>query len=77
MLAVELKIVKVHVHESLVASGKKNHIDPDKWKPLIMSFAQYYGLAQGRLLDSKLAEIPDEIYRPYDEMGKVSDPKAV
>lgn len=77
VLAVELKIVRVHVDESLVVPSKKNHIDPDKWSPLIMSFAQYYGLAPGRLVDSKLAEIPEEHYRPYDDMTKVLTPEAL
>jgi flavin reductase (DIM6/NTAB) family NADH-FMN oxidoreductase RutF len=71
VLAVELKIVRMHADESLVAPGKRNHIDPDKWKPLLMSFAQYYGLAPGRVLPSKLAEIPEEQYRPYEDMGKL------
>ncbi len=69
VLAIELKIVRVHAEESLLVPGKKNFIDPDKWKPLIMSFAQYYGLAPGRIVPSKLAEIPEEVYRPYEHMG--------
>lgn len=71
VLAVELKIVRVHAEESLLVTGKKNHIDPDKWKPLLMSFAQYYGLAPGRIFPSKLAEIPEEQYRPYEDMAKL------
>jgi flavin reductase (DIM6/NTAB) family NADH-FMN oxidoreductase RutF len=69
VLALELKIVRVHVDEEILVPGRKNRVDPDKWKPLIMSFAQYYGLADGRVLASKLAEIPEESYRPYEKMA--------
>lgn len=67
--AFELKIVRVHAKEELLLSGKLNHIDPDKWKPLIMSFARFYGLADGQILPSALAEIPEELYRPAEHMG--------
>ena len=71
VLAFELKIVRVHAEDSLLVPDKKNRIDPDKWRPLIMSFAQYYGLAPGKVLPSKLADIPEERYRPYEDMGKL------
>jgi hypothetical protein len=41
-----------------------NRIDPDKWRPLIMSFQQFYGLAPHQLHDSELAKIPESLYRP-------------
>lgn len=37
-------------------------IDPDAWRPLIMSFQHYYGLG-GRLHPSRLASIDEEWYR--------------
>jgi flavin reductase (DIM6/NTAB) family NADH-FMN oxidoreductase RutF len=67
--AFELKIVQVHVEESLILPGKINHVDSDKWKPLIMNFAHFYGLADGRIVPSTLAEIPEESYRPSERMG--------
>jgi flavin reductase (DIM6/NTAB) family NADH-FMN oxidoreductase RutF len=70
VLAFELKVVRVHADESLLVPGRKNRIDSDKWSPLIMSFAQYYGLAPGRVLQSKLAEIPEEQYRPAEAMSR-------
>jgi flavin reductase (DIM6/NTAB) family NADH-FMN oxidoreductase RutF len=66
--AFELRIVRVHVEEGLLLAGKKNHIDPDKWKPLIMSFARFYGLAGQQIRPSTLAEIPEEMYRPAEHM---------
>ena len=67
--AYELKIVRVHVAEELLRSDKPNHVDSDKWKPLIMSFSKFYGLAEGQILTSRLAEIPEELYRPAEHMG--------
>ena len=69
LTAFELKIVRVHAEESLILAGKPNHIDPDQWKPLIMSFSHFYGLADGRIMPSTLAEIPEEDYRPAKHMG--------
>jgi len=69
IMALELKIVRVHVEEELLLDGKENHINSDLWKPLIMSFANFYGLADGRVVSSKLAEIPEEQYRPAAHMG--------
>ena len=67
--AFELKILRVHVNEDLLLAGKANHVNPDKWKPIIMSFARFYGLADGQILASTLAEIPEERYRPAEHMG--------
>lgn len=64
----EVRIKRVHVHPSLVMQGDANRIDPDKWKPLIMSFQNYYGLADGKLRPSRLGEIPEAAYRPLAEI---------
>ena len=58
-----VRIVRVHVDEALVAEGYRNRIDPEKWRPLIMSFQQFYGLGS-RVHPSRLATIPEEAYRP-------------
>lgn len=52
----------VQIHRLLLA-GYENRIDPDAWRPLIMSFSQFYGLG-GRVHTSRLAEIPESAYRP-------------
>ena len=42
--AIEVYIVKLHVDESLlVTNGSRSHIDPEKWRPLIMSFCRFFG----------------------------------
>jgi hypothetical protein len=50
----------------LLVEGRPNHIDPDKWRPLIMSFQKFYGLAPGQLLESRLGQIPEKAYRSPD-----------
>jgi flavin reductase (DIM6/NTAB) family NADH-FMN oxidoreductase RutF len=62
-VAVEMRVVRVHVHQSLVVTGNPNRIDPEKWRPLITSFRQYFGLGSA-LLPSKFSEFPEEIFAP-------------
>ena len=69
VLALEVRIVRAHIDESILASGRPNHIDPDKWRPLIMSFCRFYGLGE-RVWRSTLAEIPEEAYRPAAHMAR-------
>jgi hypothetical protein len=49
--------------------GTENRVDPDKWRPLIMSFCQFYGLGE-RIAYSTLAEIPEAAYRPVAHMAR-------
>jgi flavin reductase (DIM6/NTAB) family NADH-FMN oxidoreductase RutF len=42
--AVEVRVVKIHADEALVI--KENHIDPQKWNPLIYNFRHYFGLGE-------------------------------
>jgi flavin reductase (DIM6/NTAB) family NADH-FMN oxidoreductase RutF len=60
--SIQLSIERLHLDESILQGGNPNRVDTDRWRPLIMSFAQYYGLAEGRLQPSALAEIPDTLY---------------
>lgn len=54
--AFEIHIVKLHVEESLLAGdAPRPHIDPVKWRPLIMSFCRFFGLS-GEVHPSRLAE---------------------
>ena len=62
----EVRIQRVHVRPALVMDGFSNRIDPDRWRPLIMSFQQFYGLAPGPIHLSRLAEIPEDLYRSPD-----------
>ena len=61
-VAVEVAITRVHVHPDIRLPGTENRIDPDAWRPLIMSFQNFYGLGD-QLHPSKLATIDEEWYR--------------
>jgi flavin reductase (DIM6/NTAB) family NADH-FMN oxidoreductase RutF len=62
----EVRGQRVHVEQSILADGDPNRIDPDRWRPLIMSFQNFYGLAPGRLHTSALGQIPEAMYRSPD-----------
>ena len=62
LVSIEVRIVRVHVAEHVRMPGYANRIDPDRWRPLIMSFQQFYGLGE-RVHHSTLGEIPEESYR--------------
>lgn len=64
-VALEVKVLRTHVHGDICMSGHANRIDPDKWHPLIMSFQELYGLGRKKTSDSILAEINEERYRPF------------
>jgi flavin reductase (DIM6/NTAB) family NADH-FMN oxidoreductase RutF len=65
VLCFELRVQRVHVEESLRYAGDPDRVDPDKWRPLIMSFQRFYGL--GSEIDgSRLASIPERAYRSPD-----------
>ncbi|MFF1542615.1 flavin reductase family protein [Streptomyces sp. NPDC058291] len=54
LVAIETRVVRVHVEEELLVPGNQRHIDPDRWDPLVMKFCEYYG--DGRhLRPSRLA----------------------
>ena len=62
ILLFEVQVSRVHVHEEIRLTGAEHRIDPDRWRPLIMSFQHFYGLGE-RLHPSKLATIDEELYR--------------
>ena len=53
--AFEIHIVKLHVDESLLIEGSDRHIDPVKWRPLLMSFCRFFGMGD-EVHPSRLAE---------------------
>ena len=54
--AIEIQIVRTHVHESILTPGHRHHIDPNKWRPLIMNFLEFYGLGS-QVHPSRLAKV--------------------
>jgi flavin reductase (DIM6/NTAB) family NADH-FMN oxidoreductase RutF len=65
ILTFEARILRVHLDSSILVDGDPNRIDPDKWRPLIMSFQKFYGLGD-QVRPSTLASIPEAIYRSPD-----------
>jgi flavin reductase (DIM6/NTAB) family NADH-FMN oxidoreductase RutF len=63
LLCFEVRIKRVHVEQGLLMEGAENRIDPDKWRPLIMSFQKFYGLEAEQLHASSLSRIPEAMYR--------------
>ena len=65
IMIIELRIVRVHIESSILVNGHANRVDPDKWKPLIMSFQKFYSVGD-ELQHSILSEIPENLYRTPD-----------
>ena len=54
--AIEARVIRVHVEESILNDEKRHYIDTDKWKPLIMSFCEFYGLGD-KVHPSRFAKV--------------------
>lgn len=65
IFTIELRIKKVHAAPTILMEGYANRIDPNAWRPLIMSFQQFYGLGPN-LQESTLATIPERLYTTPD-----------
>lgn len=55
LLAFEAAILRVHLEEDLRMAGTETYIDPQKWRPLIMSLCEFFTLGE-QLQPSRLAE---------------------
>lgn len=51
---IEVSVTRVHADEDILVPGHPSHVDPDRWRPLIMSFCEFYGLG-GKVHPSRLA----------------------
>jgi flavin reductase (DIM6/NTAB) family NADH-FMN oxidoreductase RutF len=67
--AFEVRIVRAHIDPHLLVEGTKDRVDPDKWRPLIMSFCRFYGLGE-EIFESTLAKITESSYRPVAHMTR-------
>lgn len=68
----ELRIQRVHLEESILMDGHINRVDPDKWRPLIMSFQEFYSLGE-KVHRSTLGEIPEHLYNSYDRERAINE----
>jgi hypothetical protein len=67
----EVHIVKLHVDEKLLGGDPRPHIDPVRWRPLIMSFCRFFGLG-GEVHPSRLAESD---FMKFVAQGTMSQPE--
>lgn len=65
IVTIEFRILRVHLEESILMQGSDKHVDPDKWKPLIMSFQKFYTTGD-EVLPSRLSAIPEILYHSPD-----------
>lgn len=65
VLGLEVRVQRVFVHDDIRLPGTEDHVDPDAWRPLIMSFQKLYGLGP-QVRESTLASIPERLYRGPD-----------
>ena len=63
LIALEVHVTAVHIDEHLLVDGTTDRVDPNRWRPLMMSFCRFYGLG-AEVHPSRLAEIPESAYRP-------------
>ena len=54
LVMIEVSVDRVHAREDILVPGHPTHFDPDRWRPLIMSFCEFYGLGE-KLHPSRLA----------------------
>lgn len=56
LASITVRVVRCYFDEEILDSTRRHHVDTDKWRPLIMSFCEFYGLG-GNLHDSRLAKV--------------------
>ncbi|MFI9509686.1 flavin reductase family protein [Nocardia sp. NPDC052566] len=65
IVVLEVRVQRVWAHDEIRLAGTTNRIDPNLWRPLIMSFQHFYGLGP-RTTPSTLANIPETAYLSPD-----------
>lgn len=61
VIAMQVRVVKVHADRSVLSDTFQDRIDPHKWRPLIMSFLEFFDRGEN-LHPSRLGEIPQESF---------------
>jgi flavin reductase (DIM6/NTAB) family NADH-FMN oxidoreductase RutF len=65
LVAVEVRVQRVQVHDAVRRAGTTDRVDPDAWRPPIMSFQKLYGLGP-QVRPSALARVPERLSRTPD-----------
>ncbi|KAI2628502.1 hypothetical protein GGR54DRAFT_587419 [Hypoxylon sp. NC1633] len=74
VLAIEVRVLRTHILQNLRMEGYPNRVDPDKWRPLIMSFQELYGLRDGKVVPSVLGRVSEEKYRAFTKSDVKKQP---
>ena len=56
LASIEVKVVRSYFASEILNDVKRHYVDTDKWRPLIMSFCEFYGLG-ANLHASRLAKV--------------------
>lgn len=62
----EVRITRVHLASDILLDGHPDRVDPSRWRPLLMSFQKFFGLASEEAHTSRLASVPESLYRSPD-----------
>ncbi len=62
----EIRVQRVYCEQRILNPADPNKVDPDRWRPLIMSFQRFYGLAPEQVHESTLGTVPEHLYRGPD-----------
>lgn len=54
--AIEVRVKRTYFEAAIPNERKRHHVDADKWRPLIMSFCEFYSLGK-QLHPSRLAKV--------------------
>ncbi|KAI1209808.1 uncharacterized protein F4807DRAFT_91114 [Annulohypoxylon truncatum] len=73
-LAIEVRVLRIHILQNLRMEGYPNRVDPDKWRPLFMAFQEFYGLRDSKVIPSVLGRICEEKYRALTRSDVVKLP---
>ena len=60
IIDIEVKILRTHIRNDLRMVGHADRVDPDRWRPLMMSFQEFYGHSAKKMGQSQLADTNSE-----------------
>lgn len=73
MRAVEIRITKIHVAETLLVDGENDRIDPTRWHPLIYSFRTYFGLGPQLAKSRQIDKAPEAVFLAAREATRAAN----
>lgn len=74
IVAIELKVLRVHILDHLRIPAHPNRINPDRLRPIFMCFQELYGFGEGKVAESILGKVNEEKYRGITRSGVVTLP---